>query len=178
MRKVIVFVSALLIALPSGAQSLVQDSSDTNDTVCADIPFSSSTAIPKNVLSLIVKTDAGKEGIEQTKDCIASHRCSTERNDPATLFRATEVHLGSQAEADLLVIGVFPMSGADNDWFWLVRSADKQPTVVLWTGGNCVQVLRSRTNGLNDVRSTWSSGAGSRTTTYRFDGRVYKQQKE
>jgi hypothetical protein len=57
-----------------------------------------------------------------TNECVAAHRCAAERNDPASLFHATEVHLGSPAEVDLLVIGVCPMCGADNDWFWLVRS--------------------------------------------------------
>ena len=178
MPKVAVLLFALLVAVPGSPQNGVRDADDDQSLFCADIPVTHSASIPKNVLSVLLQTDAGRDGFVTTNECIAAHRCNADRNDPATLFRAIEVHLASRAEADLLVIGICPMCGVDNDWFWLVRSVDKQPTVVLWAGGNCIQLLRSQTNGLSDVQSAWSSGAGTSTRTYRFNGRVYKQRKE
>jgi hypothetical protein len=127
---------------------------------------------------MLLQTDAGKNGVAMTNECIAAHRCKPDQNQPASLFRAIEVHLAAQGETDLLVIGICPMCGADNDWFWLVRTPDKNPTVVLWTGDSCVQILHSQTHGLKDVRSTWYSAAASRKTTYQFDGRTYERRKQ
>jgi hypothetical protein len=117
MPKVAVLVFALLVGGPGLAQNGVQNSINKQSVFCADVRISRSASIPKNVLTILLQTNAGRDGVELTNECVAAHRCAAERNDPASLSHATEVHLGSPAEVDLLVIGVCPMCGADNDWF-------------------------------------------------------------
>ena len=75
-------------------------------------------------------------------------------------------------------MGFFPMSGADNTWFWVVRSAHRDPEVVLFAGGNSLEVLASRTNGYHDIRTDWASAAATSTTVYKFDGKSYKLWKQ
>jgi hypothetical protein len=72
-------------------------------------------------------------------------------------------------------MGIFPMSGADNTWFWVVRSAHKDPKAVLFAGGNSVEMMTRRTNGYRDIRSAWSSAATTIVCIYKFDGTEYKR---
>jgi hypothetical protein len=128
-------------------------------------------AVSPGVLKVLLATEEAKEGLEYSSD--------SERNRPAELFHAAEVHLARPQEEDLVVIGVCPpMCGADNSWFWLVRSAIMDPQVVLVLGGSLVELLDSRTNGYRDVRCSWSSAAETRDTIYRFDGKQYKVWKD
>ncbi len=57
MLKVAVFVIALLVVAPDLAQSRVQD-------FCADEPISHPASVPKNVLTMLLEKDTGKDGIE------------------------------------------------------------------------------------------------------------------
>jgi len=143
-----------------------------------DIPFSHPVSIPDDVLKILLQTEAGKEGMEFSKNCVAAHRCNSKFSDPASLFRAAEVQLDGPNEVGLIVIGVCPMCGADNGWFWLVRSPYNNPLVVLWAGGNSLELLDSRTHGLRDVRSVWSSPSETVEKSYHFDGSEYKQWKK
>ena len=76
-----------------------------------------------------------------------------------------------------MVIGSVPMTGGDNDWFWIVRQRP-QPEIILFTGGNCLEILRGKTSGYSNVQSVWSSGRGTETTVYKFDGRRYRKSKQ
>jgi hypothetical protein len=143
-----------------------------------DSPISHPASIPDSVLNMLLQTDAGKEGLEFSRNCVAAHRCDSKWSDPANLFRAAEVCLDGSDDVDLIVIGVCPMCGADNGWFWVVRSPHKNPSVVLWAGGNSLEVLGSRTHGIRDVRSLWSSPSETDETIYHFNGSKYKQWKK
>jgi hypothetical protein len=100
---------------------------------------------------------------------------NSEKTNPSQFFRAAEVHWGQRAEVDLVVVGVAPMAGADNTWFWIVRSARKNPRVVLFGGGSTLEVLKTKTNRYRDVSSTWSSGTEENVTTiYHFNGSNYR----
>jgi hypothetical protein len=100
---------------------------------------------------------------------------STDTKNPSQFFRAAEVHLNQSSEVDLVVVGVSPMAGADNTWFWVVRSARKDPKVILFSNGSTLEVLDTKTNGYGDIRSVWSSAARETDTTiYHFDGSDYR----
>ena len=70
------------------------------------------------------------------------------------------------------------MTGADNDWFWVVRSPRHNPSVVLFSGGDYLQLLNSGTNGLRDIRRLFSTASETRETIYKFDGTRYKIAKD
>jgi len=66
------------------------------------------------------------------------------------------------------------MSGADEGWFWLLRSVHKNPKIVLFATGNSLDLMESRTLGYRDIRSVWSSASDTHQTVYHFDGNEYK----
>ena len=131
-----------------------------------DQPLHSPVQISPDVLKVLLETKEAEQGLDLANDSKQDH--------PTQLFRAAEVHLSRPDEVDLVVIGVCPMCGADNGWFWLVRSARSDPKVVLFAGGNILELMNSRTNGCRDIRSAWSSSSETKNTLYHFDGKEYK----
>jgi hypothetical protein len=123
-------------------------------------------SVSSDVLKLLLKTKQAPWGF-----AFASEK---EVDNPAQLFRAVEVRLGLSEEVGLIVLGIPPMSGADNDWFWVVRSPGRNPKVILFVGGNSLELMDTTMNGYRDIRSTWSSPSETDETTYHFDGTTYK----
>src|SRR6185312_4777591 len=105
-----------------------------------DKPLQHPVPVSQDVLRVLLERDEVKQGLDFSSD--------SERNNPTQLFRAAEVYLSSSDEVGLVVIGIPPMTGADNDWFWVVRSPRHNPSVVLFSGGDYLQLLNSGTNGL------------------------------
>jgi len=132
--------------------------------------FPPSAPIPQKVLTILLKEQAVRESIVRASDA--------DKRDPVHLFRAAEVHLFSPNEIDLFIVGNVPIAGADNGWFWVVRSAHKDPKVVLFATGYALELLHSRTNGYRDIRSTWSNPNGTETRIYKFNLEMYKLSKE
>jgi hypothetical protein len=139
--------------------SFCEDGPD--ETVLKPIP------LPSEVVSALMYTaeaNAARESAENKG-----------RNlNPATLFKGTTVHLAKSVDVFYLVMGSFPMSGADNTWFWIVRSSGNGATILLWAGANCVDISRKGTLGYKDIVTTWSSARYAKTTIYKYSGRSYK----
>jgi len=131
-------------------------------------PLQSPVPLSAHVLQALLATDAAKEGL--------AYASPAQRANPAQLFRAAEVHL-QPGEADLVVIGVCPMCGADTAWFWIITSASQNPKVVLAAGGNSLEVLGSSTKGYRDIQSVWSSPSQTDTLLYHFNGAQYELHK-
>lgn len=133
----------------------------------SDERFQHSSRVSDEVVELLLMTRAAKGALEYAN--------RTGHKDVRHLFRGVEVHLGDDLHPDLLVLGIPPMRGADNAWFWLVRSPQEHPELVLFAGGDSLELLSSRTNGYRDIRSRWSSAAGdTRVSIFKFDGKTYK----
>jgi hypothetical protein len=94
--------------------------------------------------------------------------------DPNLLFKAFPVSLSNSQEKDYVVWGQAPLTGADNDWFWVVRSEAPTPRVVLFCGALRVEILPRPHNSLEDIRCTWESPGGDGFIhDYRFNGQRY-----
>jgi hypothetical protein len=119
------------------------------------------------VLDALLKTPEADEMREQLE--------KLDREDLRSLFGVVKVHLRDLNETDEVVIGKDPMSGADNDWFWIVRDMGDHAQVLLFASGNGIDLLKTRTNGYKDIESYWGSAAGDAIYhLYRYDGMVYK----
>jgi hypothetical protein len=122
--------------------------------------------LPPDILQAVLKTKEVEEAL--------SHASREKQNNPIKLFLGAKIHLSTQARVDWVVKGVFPLSGADNDWFWIVSSVDNIPKVVLWTGCLSLEVRSSKTNGYRDIRSSWNSASSAADIKeYRFNGKKY-----
>lgn len=154
----------LLLGLPSRATQPTEQNSFSEDG-----PLQNPATLSADVLKLLLATDAAKEGL--------GYADAAQRSNPAQLFRAAEVHLTQPGQADLVVIGVCPMCGADTAWFWIVSSASQHPKVILAAAGNILEVLGSTNKGYRDIQSTWSSPSETATFIYRFNGVQYELRK-
>lgn len=129
-------------------------------------PFQHDVPLPPKVLHALLRTKEAKEALESARE--------DQRNNPSQLFQAAEVHLRGLDEVDLVVQGFPPVSGADNTWFWIVLSARSTPKIALWTGGDSLEVMASRTNGYRNISCSWSSASGyTRKWKYHFNGEKY-----
>lgn len=134
-----------------------------------DSPIQHPVALSADVLRLLLATQTAKQTFAVLDD--------SQKANPSQLFQAGEVHLNSADQVDLVVIGMGPMKGADAGWFWIVRSARKDPQVVLFGGGDSLEVLDNKTHGYKDIRIAWSSSFETEATTYQFDGGAYQVRK-
>jgi len=125
--------------------------------------------VSPEVLKVLLRTPAAKQGLEFA---------SVKQGDPAKMFRAAEIHLTNSTEPDLIVLGQDWMTGADNDWFWLIRSPNKNPHVVLFVGGNSVELKHSVTNGYHDIISHFYTASEANESIYRFNGKRYVRKKD
>lgn len=141
------------------------------DDFSEDTGVKNPVPLPADVANLLLESDEAKRALGNAAD--------TARRDPSQLFEAAEVHLGRADERDLVVIGQSPLSGADTGWFWIVRSADKNPKILLFATGLSLSILDTRTNGLRDVGTAWSSANEEVSQAiYSFDGAKYKEVEE
>jgi hypothetical protein len=126
--------------------------------------------LPKPVLSALLNSKQAREQRRSLKDDgQAAHL--------AKAFKGTRISLGNSQDRFFLVIGSEPMSGADNDWFWIVRQSGETASILLWAGGNCLNMEETSNFGLRDISTTWSSASSTETANYSYDGKSYKRKK-
>jgi hypothetical protein len=104
-------------------------------------------------------------------------------------FVASEIHLGGGDEIDYVVLpsllskaeqpGDMPDNAcfrrANAAWFWALRNTRQGYKLVFSGAGHDLSVLRHRTNGFRDIKTSTAIQAGGMIseTVYRFDGRRY-----
>jgi hypothetical protein len=128
-------------------------------------PVEHPIAIPPDVLKLLLNTKEGKEGMARATE--------VQKQNPAQMFRASQIHLRAAEEADLVIEGLSPMASGDHDWFWVVRPAGKKPRIALYAGGTSLDVLDSRTSSYRDINSIWVYPKETLVSIYKFNGKKY-----
>jgi len=104
-------------------------------------------------------------------------------------FVASEIHLGGEDEIDYVVLPSLLLNGeqpggapnnacfrgANAALFWALRRTKQGYTLAFSGSGHDLDILRHRTNGLRDIRTSTAIQAGGMIseTVYRFDGRRY-----
>jgi hypothetical protein len=128
-------------------------------------PFDEPVPLPDNVLDALRATKEAQSMEDQLKNF--------NREDFAKLFTAIKIHLGGPKELDYVVFGAFPMSGADNTWYWIVRSNPTPAKVIFFTNSNRFLLSKTKNNGYPDIRSEWCSAAFCETRIYHYNGHRY-----
>lgn len=82
---------------------------------------------------------------------------------PNAWFVASQVHLARPDEADLMVMGVEELRGADVNTFWVFRRTPGRYELVLHIAVHDLKVLDRVSKGYRDIQ-TWSSTAVTHTT--------------
>lgn len=119
------------------------------------------------VLDALLKTPEAQEMSSELDDL--------GREEQRKLFQATPVHLTNPEEVDEVILGHTPMSGADNDWFWIVRHSRDGAEVILFASGLALDLLDSRSLGYKNIRTVWAAASGlTITCVYHYDGNRYQ----
>jgi hypothetical protein len=177
-RFVICVVVFLLMTGRTSSQTSAKSRQQGDSAVFSedDNRFNHSVRIPTPVIDALLATPEVKE-IANGEPKFAREKSLSElnRNQISQLFSAVEVHLSDAKDADFVVLGHFPLSGADNSWFWVIRSPMSHPKIILFANGNGIEISKSKTNGYSNILSYWSSAAGCTLTwVYRYDGVRYR----
>jgi hypothetical protein len=135
---------------------------DDKDRPCL---FDHPVPLPDNILDALRATEEAR--------FLPGDLKNYDRDGFAHLFKAIVIHLGNPNELDYVVVGFPPMSGADNTWFWIVRSNPTNAKVIFFTNSNGFELLKTRNNGYPIIRSKWYSPAYCKTWIYQYDGRRY-----
>jgi hypothetical protein len=127
--------------------------------------FDNPVSIPNDVLDALRATEEARS----MRDALAD----LNREKFAGLFKAIKIHLVPPNELDYVVMGEFPMGGADAPWFWIVRLDQTQPKVIFFTFANSFEILNAGHNGYPDIRSLAYAGGVTYTEVYQYDGQRY-----
>jgi hypothetical protein len=127
--------------------------------------FDNPVSIPNNVLDALRATEEARS----MHDALAR----LNREEFAGLFKAIKIHLVSPSELDYVVMGEFPMGGADAPWFWIVRFDKASPKVIFFTFANSFELLNSGHSGYPDIRSLAYVGGVTYTEIYQYNGQHY-----
>jgi hypothetical protein len=101
-----------------------------------------------------------------------------DRESQRKLFQVVRVDLGRPAEEDYVVLGSGPMTGADNNWFWILRVHEGKAKVLLFTNGLTIEILHRKTNGYFDIKESWGGNAGWGNRFYQYTGSTFKLTKK
>jgi len=92
---------------------------------------------------------------------------------PEDWFTASEVHLSSPAEADLVVMGNHIARGAYTSAFWVLRKSLGGYRVVFRNDAHSLQLQKTKTNGLCNILTAVVTLRYNSTAEYEFDGKTY-----
>jgi hypothetical protein len=165
------FVTAAILGAAlfvSAAQEQIAGRHVEQTSFSSDLPLDYDVPIPREVVKLLLHT---KEARQASQDKAATQ---AQRDNPTKFFQASAIQLASADETDLVVVGVHPMSGGDNGWFWVVRSFPKDPKILLFVGARSLEIMEQKTNGCRDIRVVSASAGETTAVTYHFDGQAYK----
>jgi hypothetical protein len=123
-------------------------------------------AIPEDVLKIL------RENSDfSTCDVEAGSR----DNVPATWYEASQIHLDGPGETDLVVKAKNAcMMGPNLGPYWVFRKTVYGHILVLSTDAVGVQILKTETNGLRNIRTGAFVSLKPSYVLYKFDGRAYQ----
>lgn len=112
----------------------------------------------------------------QFQRCYDDIEKRTEKPSMQEWFSAAAVRLDGDARADLVVKAEHPcLLGANIGPFWVFRNAGRgRYSLVLDLSTLSLHVLRTKTNGLRDIRISAATAQEVLTAVYKFDGKKYR----
>lgn len=134
-----------------------------------EAPIENPVEIPDAVLRRLAQD-------EQFQRCYDDIEKRTAKPSMLEWFSAAAVRLDDDARADLVVKAEHPcLLGANIGPFWVFRNAGRgNYSLVLDESTLSLRVLRTRTNGLRDIRTQAASAREVYTSVWKFNGRSYQ----
>jgi len=165
-------IVVVLVCMCSGigiarGQTVIGEQARRTVVCCGDAPFDHPVRLPKGFISAWI----GSKMASGLRDML--------RDDPhldvEKFYTAYPVKLTASGDLAYVVEGVgAPVTGGDNDWFWVLETVDSRAKVVLFCGALNVEIMPVAHNSLQDIRCSWESPGGDGfIDDYRFNGRRY-----
>jgi hypothetical protein len=162
-----ILLTAFLSANPASSQVPTKTESGEQTT------FGSEDEKFEHPVTLSTEARAALAGERSIADVLKDDGLTAETM-PKDWFMASEVHLSSLDEADLVVMGDKIARGAYTTAFWVLRQSPTGYRVIFRANAQGLDLLKSRTNGLRDISMTIVNLHGEYSAQYGFDGNTYK----
>jgi hypothetical protein len=127
-------------------------------------------AIPQDVLAALSRD-------KLVKDVLENENIPAEKI-PASWFSASTIHLRDAREADLIVMAVGPLRGANVTMFWIFRAAATGHELLFTGEGHDLTVKNARLNGYREIETSAVIMQKLSTVSYRFEGKQYARYKD
>ncbi|HEX5316299.1 MAG TPA: hypothetical protein VFX22_06575 [Candidatus Kapabacteria bacterium] len=95
-------------------------------------------------------------------------------NPQECTFKASAIDLNGDSLNDYVVVGGSYCSGADNAWFWIVINNSGHYHAQMVGGTTCLDVLTSKTNGFQNIRTWWGAGMHTATELWHYSNGKYR----
>lgn len=122
--------------------------------------------IPNSVLDILTSD-------EDVRDELESEKIAAE-GVPLWWFSASAIHLSSPERLDLVVMGEWPLSGANVTTFWVFRMTDRGYDLVLRAPAHDLIVNDTRWKGYRDIELISMTAKQMSTVVCRFNGQRYE----
>ena len=97
---------------------------------------------------------------------------------PETWFIASEIHLNDDYLVDMVVMAANPqLFGANIVPFWVFRNTRQGHQLALSVSTFGLEVLKTKTSGYRDIRTSAATANKLLTAVYSFDGTKYRQRR-
>ena len=166
-------LSILLILIAFFSANQASSQVPTNITPAEQTAFGSEDEKFAHPVTLSWEARAALAGERSIADVLKDDGLTAETM-PKDWFMASEVHLLSLDEADLVVVGDKIARGAYTTAFWVLRHSPKGYKVIFRTDAQSLDLLKSRTNGLCDISITIVNLHGEYSAVFGFDGNTYR----
>jgi hypothetical protein len=153
----------------SGAQTVVAENSRREQRQFGlEEPIKQPISIPDDVLGVV------REGSE-----FLSPQCEEEAGShdriPAAWYEATRISLGTRNKVGLIVKAKTAcLWGANTGPFWIFLEEGEHHSLIFYKVVGGLQVLRSKTHGVYDVRTGLTMKLRPSFVIYRYDGHEYQ----
>lgn len=122
--------------------------------------------LPKSVVNILRK-DA------RVSECLKREGLA---EPSASMFVASEVHLHSGRQTDLVVLPKDAcLFGANIGPIWVFRNSPGGYQLIFKTDALGIEVLRERSNGYRNILGSQATARKTLTATFKFDGNKYQQ---
>ena len=152
--------------VPAQAQPRSRKSHDEQSHFGAEVRVSRPVKLHPDVLSTLRKD-------KRSQTCL--RKGQSPENIPSSWFVASAIHLDDDKATDVIVGAANPcLLGANIAPFWVFRNTGGGYQLVLQVETLSLDVLKSRTHGVRDIRTVAATANTTSTVDYSIDDGVYK----
>ncbi len=92
---------------------------------------------------------------------------------PSDSLLASEIHLHTPSEKDLVIMGAGPLAGANVTTFWIFRPTNQGYELLLNAAAHDLDVKSARSNGYRDIELLSATADSISRVLCKFNGETY-----